>query len=189
MSGWWYLRRAIPWATLLACCGAALVAAGAVHRWPSTAVVLLPATLGCCAAAAAFVFDEPDTAVAAVTPRAAWRRTARMAVALVPLALWLGLVLLLPVAEGWWLAGTASVLVTAGVAGLATRWRAAAPGAVLAAVVGIAVFVPLVLGSVLGTEFLYPYDGLVGVVGTFWTVTAGLGTVACLGALLPGQTA
>lgn len=190
MAGWWYLRRAIPWVTLLACGAAALAAAGAVHRWPSTAAVLLPAALGCCAAAAAFVFDEREWAVTAVTPRAAWRRWARLGVALLPLGLWSVVVMVRPgdvpiQRPGWWLIGAGAVLVSAGAAAVASRRRLPAPGSTLAGLVAMAVFGPLLVGALFGLGSLYPFDGFPSSVWAFWGVTAGVGATACVAALRP----
>ena len=45
--------------------------------------------LACCAAAAAFAYDENALPVVAVTPRGAgWRRANRLGVTLVPLSAW-----------------------------------------------------------------------------------------------------
>lgn len=187
----WYLRRAIPWVALLGCCAAAVVAAGALHRWPSSAAVLVPAILGCCAAASAFVFDEREVAVTAVTPRAGWRRAARLAVAVIPLGLWCAIVLFRPDTvplerPGWWLIGAALTLVTVGVAALAARHEQAAPGSGIASVIAIAVFGPVLLGMLLGWGSVYPFGDFSTAVTTFWLVVGGAGGAACLVALRPG---
>ena len=39
----WYLRRGAPWTPLLGCCAAALLLVVLLDRWPTTALVLLPA--------------------------------------------------------------------------------------------------------------------------------------------------
>lgn len=115
---------------------------------PSSAVVLLPSVLARCAAASAFVFDERATAVVAVTPRGAgWRRTARLAVAVMPLAGWSAIVLVRPgdlplERPGWWLLGGATIAMTAGLAAWASRREVAAPSSALAAVVALAVISP-----------------------------------------------
>ena len=187
----WYLRRAIPWVALLGCCTAALAAVAMLHRWPSAAMALLPATLACCAAAAAFVFDEQAAAVVAVTPRGAgWRRTARGAVAFLPLALWTGMVAWRPgdlplERSGWWLVGLATVLLIVGVAGVAARRELPAPGAVLAPVIAIAVFSPIVITLFLGWDSIYPTGDFAPGVTTFWLVVGGAGLVACALALRP----
>lgn len=187
----WYLRRAIPWVALLGCCTAALAAAGLLHRWPSAAMALLPAMLACCAAAAAFVFDEHAASVVAVTPRGAgWRRTARLAVALVPLALWAGLVAWRPgdlplERPGWLLVGLSTLLLIVGVAGVAARRELAAPGALIAPVIAIAVFSPVVITLFLGWSSIYPTGEFARGVTTFWLVVAGSGLVTCAVALRP----
>ena len=120
---WWYLRRGVAWPALLGCCGAALAVAAALGRWPSTAVVLLPALLACCAAGAGFVFDERAAAVVAVTPRGGgWRRTSRLVVALLPLAVWGSVVLArpgdLPLDRwAWWSVGMATLALVSGARG------------------------------------------------------------------------
>lgn len=192
----WYLRRAIPWVALLGCCAGAVVGAGAVHRWPSTAAALVPAILGCCAAACAFVFDERDAAVTAVTPLAAWRRAARLAVVLLPFGLWSGIVLSRPEAvpldrPGWLLIGAALTLLTVGIAALAARREQAAPGSGLASVVAIAVFAPVVLGTLFDWGSVYPFGDFSTAATTFWLVVGGAGGLACLVALRtqpPGRT-
>lgn len=187
----WYVRRAVPWLALLACCGAAAVAAVALHRWPASAGVLLPAILGACAAGSAFVFDERELAVAAVTPRAAWRRTARLGVAVVPLAVWSGVVVSRPDTvpldrPGWWLIGVALTLLTTGAAALAARREQPAPGSGIASAVAMAVFVPGLLSMLLGWGSLYPVGEFGSGVGAFWGAVAAAGVVACLVALRPG---
>ena len=54
----WYLRWGLAWRAVLGACGAAAVTAGLMARWPDDAFLLAPALLACCAAAAAFVYDE-----------------------------------------------------------------------------------------------------------------------------------
>lgn len=189
---WWYLRRGVAWPALLACCAAALVLAGAVSRWPSSATVLLPAALACCAAAACFVFDERAGAVVAVTPRGAgWRRTARLAVALLPLVVWCGIVLARPGdlplhRSGWWLVGGASVVLTSGLAARASRRAVDSPGSVLAPVVVLAVLSPVVVTAFLGWRTVYPVSDFTPGTWAFWLVVAGGGIVAWLLAARPG---
>jgi hypothetical protein len=188
----WYLRRAIPWMALLGCCAAALLLTAAMDRWPSTALVLLPALVAACAAAAAFCFDEPPLEVVAVTPRGAtWRRTARIAVALVPLLVWTVAVWArpadLPLAQGsWWLVGLAAIGLTVGLAAVASRREMAAPGGSLAAAVVIVVIGPVVLAAFLGWDTLYPFGDFPSGVLTFWLAVAGTGALACAAALRPG---
>jgi hypothetical protein len=187
---WWYLRRAVPWAALLGCCAAAVVVAAAIARWPSTVAGLLPAVLGCCAAGGAFVFDEDAAPVTTVTPRARWRLAVRCGAALVPLTVWSAIVLLrpgdVPVQRGgWWLMGAALVLAAVGTAGVASRLERSAPGSLVAALVVLAVFAPLVVGSLLGWSSPYPVDGLTAGVRTFWLCVAGGGLVACVATLRP----
>lgn len=189
---WWYLRRGIAWPAVLGCAVAAAVLTGALARWPSSASVLLPLVLACWAAAAAFVFDERATAVVAVTPRGAgWRRTARSAVAVVPLAGWTAIVLARPgdlplERPGWWLLGAATIALTAGLAAWASRREVAAPSSVLAAVVTLAVISPVVVTSFLGWDSVYPIDGFTQGAWTFWSVVAGGGALVWVVAMRPG---
>ena len=189
---WWYLRRGIPWLALLGCCAAALVLTGVLARWPEAAVGLLPALLACCAVAAAFLFDERATAVVAVTPRGAtWRRTARLAVAAVPLAVWALVVAARPgdlplERPGWWLVGAATIGLVTGIAALASRRDVAAPGSVLAGVIPVAVIGPVVVTAFLGWDTIYPIEGFGEGIRQFWLVVGVGGAIACVLALRPG---
>lgn len=187
---WWYLRRAVPWPVLLGCCAAAVVLAGAIARWPSTTAGLLPAVLGCCAAGGAFVFDEDAGTVTAVTPRARWRLALRCGAALVPLAVWSAVLLLRPgdvppQRDGWWLVGTALVVAAVGAAGLASRRDLPAPGSVVAALVVVAVFAPMVAAPVLGWPSPYPAEALTTAARAFWLCLAGAGLAGCVATLRP----
>ena len=131
----WYLRRAIPWMALLGLLRRGPAAGRS--RWPSgrrSALVLLPGLLASCAAAAAFCFDEAALPVVEVTPRGAgWRRTARLAVVLVPLGGWTVVVVVRPGdlpldRSGWWLVGVAAIALTSGLAARASRRAVASPG-------------------------------------------------------------
>ena len=185
----WYLRRAIPWMALLGCLAGALVLAVALDRWPTTAMILLPALVATCAAAAAFTFDEVSLAVVEVTPRgSSWRRAARLGAALLPLGVWSLVVAVgpgdLPLSRGsWMLVGVAAIALTAGLAGLASRRAVATPGGSLAAVVVLAVLSPLVVGEFLGWESLYPIGDFTSGVLTFWLAVAAAGVLACLASL------
>lgn len=175
---WWYLRRGVPWLAVLGCCAAAGMLAGLLARWPASAVVLLPAVLACCAAAATFVFDERAVMVVTVTPRGAgWRRTARLAVALVPLGVWAVVVLVhpgdLPLDRGGWLLlGLAGVSLSVAAASLASRWEVPAPGAMLAPVVALAVIAPVIVSAFLGLDSIYPIGDFPQGVWVFWLVMA-----------------
>ncbi len=189
---WWYLRRGIPWPAVLGPCAAAVLLTGVLARWPSTALVILPAVLACCAAAAAFAFDERAVTLVAVTPRGAtWRRTARLAVAAVPLGVWGAVVLLRPgdlplERAGWSLIGAAAVTITVGLAALASRHEVPAAGATLAASAVLAVIAPVVVSPFLGWESAYPFGGFAPGVWVFWWVVAGVGVGSLLLGLRPG---
>ena len=188
---WWYLRRGVAWSPVLACCVAAVAAAGVLARWPSAAIGLLPVLLACCAGAAAFVFDEAATEVVSVTPRGgSWRRAARVTVAGVPLALWALVVLVRPgdlplERPGWWLVGAATIVTVAGAAALASRRDVSAPGSFLAAVVVLAVLAPVVVTAFLGWQSVYPIDGFADAAWLFWLAVTVTGAVVWLLALSP----
>ena len=173
---WWYLRRGVPWLAVLGCCAAAGLLAGVLAQWPSAAIVLLPGILACCAAAATFVYDERPVLLVAVTPRGdTWRRTARLAVALVPLALWSAIVLArpgdLPLHRGGWLLlGLAAVSLSVGAAALASRLEVPAPGAMIAPVVALAAIAPVVVAAFLGWESVYPIGDFPRGVWVFWSL-------------------
>lgn len=187
----WYLRRAVPWRALLGCCVAAGVVTLMLDRWPSTALVALPALLACCAAAAAFLFDEASLAVVEVTPRgAAWRRTARLAVAAVPVGVWTLLVLARPgdlplERPSWWLIGAAAIALTAGAAGLVSRGDTPAPGGSLAAVVVLTVLGPVIVTGFLGWDSIYPFDTFGPGVTVLWSAVAVAGVAACVSVVRP----
>jgi hypothetical protein len=188
----WYLRRGVAWRPVLGSCGAAAVTALLLARWPDAAGVLAPALLACCAAGAAFAYDEDALAVVAVTPRgASWRRVSRLAVVLAPLAVWAVLVALRPgdvplVRPGWWLVGAAAVLLVAGSAALASRRLAPAPGALLAAVVAVAVVAPVTFAGLFSWGTLYPIGDFPDPVRTVWLGVALSGAAVCAVALRPG---
>ena len=188
----WYLRRAIPWMALLGCCAGAVFMAVTIDRWPSTASVLLPLLVAACAAAAAFTFDEASLPVVEVTPRGGvWRRTARLAVSGVPLLVWTLFVAVspgdLPLSRGsWLLIGLAAITLTAGIAALASRRSIPTPGSSLAAVVVLALLTPVVVGTFLDWESLYPIDDFSAAVLTVWFGVATAGVLACAAALRPG---
>jgi hypothetical protein len=191
----WYLRRGIPWMPLLGCCAGAAVMALLLERWPSTALLVLPAILATCAAAAAFSFDEPSLPVIEVTPRGGrWRSTARLGVAAVPLVVWLLLVTLRPgdlslSLGAWWLIGLATIALTGGLAALASRHAAATPGGALAAAAVLAVLSPVMICAFLGWDSLYPIGDFPPGVLDFWraaTGAAGLAWVAALRSSLRG---
>lgn len=189
---WWYLRRGVAWPALLGCCAAATLVTGLLARWPSAALVLLPALLACCAAGSAFVFDEAAGALLAVTPRGStWRRTTRLAAAGVPLGVWTAAVLSRPGdlplhRPGWWLAGAATITLTAGLAALASRREFDAPGSVLVSVVTLAALAPVVVTMLLGWGSIYPVEGFADGAWAFWLAVTAAGALTCLAALRPG---
>ena len=192
---WWYLRHSLPWPAVLGACAAAGLLAGCLARWPSTALILLPGLLACCATAAAFLFDEAAVRVVAVTPRGAtWRRTTRLAVAAVPLGLWALVVLARPgdlplERPGWWLIGAATIALVVGVAALASRREVPAPSVLLAGVVALAAIGPVVVTSFLGLPSIYPLGDFSQGVLVFWLAVAGAAAVTLVAMLRPGVRA
>jgi hypothetical protein len=188
----WYLRRGVAWLPVLGSCVAAVVTAVLLMRWPEDAFLLAPALLACCAAGAAFVYDEDALAVVAVTPRGAgWRRVNRLAVTLVPLSVWAVVVTLRPgdVAlsrSGWWLLGGATVLLVVGSAALASRRLLPTPGALLAPVVALAAVAPVTLAGMFSWGTLYPIGDFPDPVRTVWLGVAISGAAVCAVALRPG---
>jgi hypothetical protein len=188
----WYLRRGVAWLPVLGGCGAAAVTSLLLARWPDAAVVLAPAVLACCAAAVAFVYDEDALQVVAVTPRGTrWRRATRLAVVLVPLAMWAVVVAVRPgdvllARPEWWLVGGATVLLVAGSAALASRLYVPAPGSVLAPVVALAVVAPVTFAGLFSWGTLYPIGDFPDPVRTVWLGVALSGAAVCAVALRPG---
>ena len=188
----WYLRRAVPWTTLLGCSAGAVVVAVLLERWPSSALVLLPTLVACCAAAAAFSFDETALPVVAVTPRGAtWWRVARLGVAAVPLLVLTVVVALrpgdLPLARGsWWLLGAGTIGLTTGLAALASRRHVPRPGGALSGPVVLAVLAPVIVTAFLGWESIYPVGEFGAGVRNLWLGVTGLAVLTCLLALRPG---
>ena len=188
----WYLRRGVAWLPLIGACGGAAVIAGLLTRWPDDAFLLAPALLACCAAAAAFAYDEDALPVVAVTPRGAgWRRANRLGVTLVPLSVWALVVALRPGEvpfwrPGWWMLGGATVLLVAGSAALASRRHMPRPGALLAPVVALAAVAPVTLAGMFSLGSLYPIGEFPGMVRTVWLGVALIGAVLCAVALRPG---
>lgn len=176
----------------LGACGAAVVMAGLLARWPDEAFLLGPALLACCAAATAFVYDEDALEVVAVTPRgASWRRLNRLGVAVLPLSVWAFVVTLRPgqiplQRSGWLLLGAATVLLVAGSAALASRRFVPTPGAVLAPVVALAVVAPVTLSGMFSWGTIYPIGDFPEPVRTVWLGVALSGAAACALALRPG---
>lgn len=183
---WWYLRRGVPWPAVLGCCAAAGLLAGFLARWPTAALVLLPGILACCAAAATFVFDERPVLLVAVTPRGdTWRRTARLAVAAVPLGVWAAVVLARPGdvplhRGGWLLIGFAAIALSVGSAALASRLEVPSPGAMIAPVVALAAIAPLVVTAFLGWESVYPIGDFPTGAWASWLVVASCGSLTWL---------
>jgi hypothetical protein len=188
----WYLRRGIAWLPVLGSCGAAALMVVLLARWPGDAFLLAPSLLACCAAAAAFAYDEDALPVVAVTPRGAgWRRVNRLAVALAPLSMWALVVTVRPgdvalARQGWWLVGGAAVLLVAGSAALASRRLVPTPGAVLAPVVAVAVVAPVTFAGLFSWGTLYPIGDFPDAVRTVWLGVALTGAAVCAMALRPG---
>ncbi len=184
----WYLRRAIPWATVLGCLVAATGIALMVNQWPDVALVGLPLVVATCAAAASFAYDEPAAAIASVTPRAGWwRASARLLAALPPLAAVLLLLAAMPAElrldrSGWWLIGAALVLLAMAPAAWAARHQVGRPGGAVAGGAVLLGIAPVVLSMLLGWESIYPFGEFATWVEAFWLTIALLGAVGCAAA-------
>jgi hypothetical protein len=83
----------------------------------------------------------------------------------------------------WWLIGAALVVAAVGCAAVAAQLGQPAPGSLVAAVVGMAVFAPFVVGPLLAWPSPYPVDALTTGVRTFWLCVAGAGLAGCVVAL------
>lgn len=187
----WYLRRGVAWHPVLGCCATAVALAALTARWPASAVMLLPTLVACCAGAAAFAFDEPATAVVRVTPRGgSWRRTARAAVVLLPLALWSVVVWVrpgdLPLSRpGWLLIGVAAIALGLGLAGVASRRGVDRPGSGLSALIAVATLGPVVSFGFLGIDTPYPIGPFDDATRTFWVVVGAAAALLVAVALAP----
>jgi hypothetical protein len=188
----WYAGRAVPWIPLLACLALAGTAAAVGHRWPDALVVLLPAALAACAAAAGFAFDEAALPVVAVTPRGAgWRRSTRLGVATIPLLWWLGVVGTVPGTVGpdrlsWTIVGLACIGFATAVAALGNRRDTAAPGSAVAPLVAGLVLTPLVIGPVGGWPPIFPLGPFPDDLTTAWGAGAATAAGLAAWALRPG---
>lgn len=151
----WYARRAIPWIPFLACLLVASAAFAAAAVWPALAAVFLPGTLAASAAAPGFLLDDPAAPATRVTPRGArWAPLTRVAVALVPAALWVAAVTTVA-PDGdrhtrWVLAGWSAQLLALGLAWWVSRRGVAAPGSTVAPAVAGLTLVPIVIGPFVG---------------------------------------
>lgn len=192
----WYLRRAVPWAAQLGCLAVAVGVTGLVNGWPEVAVVALPLLVAGCGAAAAFGFDEPAVAIAAVTPRTGWwRGSARLLAALPPLACVVVLLSTVPDEVrldrgGWWLIGIALVLLAVAPAAWAARRQVARPGGGVASAVVVVAIAPVVVTMMLGWDPIYPFGEFPARVAAFWACAALAGAVGCMVAVARlGRTA
>jgi len=188
----WYVRRGAPWAPLLTCCTLGAIAALLGRQWPESLTLVRPAALACCAAGAAFVFDEGAVPVVAVTPRGAWwRRSARLALVALPFLAWSGVLALEPAAApthrpSWALAGTACIVASVGVAALLARREVAAPGTGVAAAATFLVLAPAVVGPVAGWDPVLPLGAFPDWAVALWCAVAVCGAASTAWAVRPG---
>lgn len=186
----WYLRRAVPWASLLGCLVAATGTTLLVNQWPEVSMVGLPLIATLCAAAAGFTYDEPATAIASVTPRAGWwRGSARLLAALVPLATVLILLAVMPGElrldrNWWWLIGAAFVLLAVAPAAWAARSQVGRPGGAIAGGAVLLGIAPVVLTMVLGWESIYPFGEFATWVQALWITATTFGVFGCVAAMV-----
>jgi hypothetical protein len=186
----WYAGRAVPWAALLACAALAAALTGAMNLWEQMAAALLPLAVVATAAAAGFLFDDHAVAVTSVTPRGRrWAPVTRLALAAVPVAVWLLLLPLLPGSvpldtAGWWLIGAGACLLAAGVAGLAARGHQSRPGGMVATMLALLAIVPMVVGPFLDWEPVFPIGDFPGWAFGLWGGIAAVGAAMCAIAVL-----
>lgn len=172
----WYLRRALPWPSLLGGLVVGVVLVLAVHRWEGASGAALPVIALLGAAGAAFGYDEPALAVTDVTPRGTrWAPAGRYVAGLVPPSAGLGLLVLAPgqVDLADWalvVAGIGAVVLM--LAGVASARQVPRPGAAVAGVVVLAGLAPLAVGPMLDLPAVYPAPGLSAAVTASWVVVA-----------------
>ena len=111
--------------------------------------------------------------------------------ALVPLAVWAGVVAArpgrLPLALAWWwLLGAAAVLLVVGTAALASRRLVPTPGQVLAPVMALSAVAPVTFTGMFSWGTLYPIGDFPGPVRTVWLAVALAGAAVSALALRPG---
>jgi len=187
------LLRAVPWPAVSGITAVALVTGAGGFAWPGGAQILLPIAFALLAGAAAFVLDEPASAVVDVTPTGRARRTAVRALALlVPLGAGTALVLagaLRAVKLPWPAVGLAlagSVLLGFAIACVARRYSGE-PGtqasAAAAFVLIIPGFLPFVAQWVRPFPVTGPHPGGPSST-TFWSI-AGCVCLAAIAASVP----
>ena len=142
------LLRAVAWPAVGGNTAVAVITGAGGIAWPGGAQILLPISFALLAGAAAFVLDEPASAVVDVTPTGRGRRTAvRALVLLVPLGAGAGLVLagaLRAVTLPWPAVGLAlagSVLLGFAIACVARRYSGE-PGTQASAAAAFVLIVP-----------------------------------------------
>jgi hypothetical protein len=178
----WYAVRAVPRLALLGCAVLAVGVFAALRTWSDTTGALLPLVVAAAAAASGFAFDDPALPVTAVTPRARWARTTRLGVAALPVVPWAVVLALLPEAvvldEGrWWVVGVAACLLAAGASALAAARHHVSPGAAVASGAALLAILPLVAGSFLGWEPVFPIGAFPDGVLALWSAVAVLGAL------------
>lgn len=177
----WYLRRAVPWTSLVGCLAVAAGLSAVVRLWDVADGLAVLAAVLVAAAAAAFVHDEPALAVTTVAPRGGrWAAAWRSAAIVVPLAtcVALGLVVRSEIEVGDWAlvaAGTGAAV--AFVALLASRRRVPRVGGAIASLVVLLGIAPLVLEQMVGLRLPYPSPGLTDGLTVAWAAVAGVATV------------
>ncbi len=110
--------------------------------------------------------------------------------ALLPLGAWALFVAVrpgdLPLARGsWLLVGLAAIVLTAGLAALASRRAVTTPGSSLASASCSPLISPVVIANFLDWDSLYPIGDFSTGVLTIWLAVAGAGVLACATPLRP----
>jgi len=187
------LLRAVPWSAVGGITAVAVVTGAGGFAWPGGAQILLPIAFALLAGAAAFVLDEPASAVVDVTPTGRGRRTAVRALALlVPLGAGTALVLagaLRAVKLPWPAVGLAlagSVLLGFAIACVARRYSGE-PGTQASAAAAFVLIAPGFLPFVAGWVQTFPAAGPAPRAlssTTFWWL-AGTACLAAIAASVP----
>ena len=190
--------RAVAWPVVAGISAVAAVVGASGVAWPANSQTLLPIAFALLAAAAAFVLEEPASAVVDVTPASPGRRTAVRALALVvPLGVGVLLVVALALRAGRPSWGEVSLALGGNVllgfaAACVARRRMGEPGAVAAGAVGVVLIGPGLFPPV--SRWVHPFPAAGPAPGglpvtVFWWLVGGGCVVAVTASLAGGGLA